>query len=71
MAKPETLGLMQSARVSTAGSGVRTSWTLLHSLSAFSLPQKCPEVLPGHLVHCSPRVRILGKIGPQNEHEAA
>jgi len=71
MAKPETWCLMQSARVSTAGSGVRRPRKVPDSPRAFSLLQRRPEVLLGHLVPYSQIVRAVGKIGPQNEHEAA
>jgi len=69
MAKPEKFCLIKSARVPTAGSRLGMPWTLLDSLSAFSLPQKCPEVLLGHLAHCSQTLRTAGKIGQQNEYE--
>ena len=71
MAKPETLGLMPSARVSTAGSRVRMTLTVPDSPRAFSLPQTCLVVVLGHLIHCSQTVRTARKIGQQNDHEAA
>ena len=43
----------------------------LGSLSAFSLLEKCPEVLLGHLVQYPQTLGTVGKIGQQNEPEAA
>ena len=69
MAKPETLGLIPSAQVSTAGSEVRMPWTVPDSPRAFSLPQECLVVVLGHLIHCSQILRTVGKTGQQNEYE--
>src|SRR2546421_2171361 len=71
MAQPRTLRSMKSARASTAGLGVRMPWTVPGSPRAFSLLQKYPQGLLEHLVQCSQTVRAVGKIGPQNAHEAA